>query len=175
MRLEYSPQVQPPILTPGHGTLPMGHAIEAFIVAYVLIELLKGLADSANAKALKLLREELMRQAARIAINRIVAGVHFPVDAVAGEMLGLKLGEYFVDRCKGWSSSGYAPATTTLTPYRFAGPRYVATDDFDFRTLYSTDDGTFQAPPFLDLLSSASVTSSPLLAWLWQKAAAEWT
>ena len=37
---EYSPQVQPMILTPGHGTLPMGHATETFIMAFVLWQLL---------------------------------------------------------------------------------------------------------------------------------------
>ena len=34
--LEYSSQVQPMILTPGHGSLPSGHSTEAFTVAHVL-------------------------------------------------------------------------------------------------------------------------------------------
>lgn len=45
-------------------------------------------------------RDQLMAHAARIAINRTVADVHFPVDSAAGAVLGLALGKYFVSRCK---------------------------------------------------------------------------
>ena len=38
---EYSAQVQPIILTPGHGSLPSGHATEAFAVARVFCGLLR--------------------------------------------------------------------------------------------------------------------------------------
>ena len=34
--VEFSPQIQPMILTPGHGSLPSGHATEAFVVAFVM-------------------------------------------------------------------------------------------------------------------------------------------
>ena len=39
--IEFSPQIQPMILTPGHGTLPSGHATEAFISALVFWQLLR--------------------------------------------------------------------------------------------------------------------------------------
>ena len=38
---EYSPQVQPMILTPSHGSFPSGHATETFVSAIVLRRLLQ--------------------------------------------------------------------------------------------------------------------------------------
>ena len=95
---EYSSQIQPMIPVALHGTLPSGHATEASTFAYVLWILLR---DSGRKE---LWGEQLMRQASRIAVNRTVAGVHFPVDSVAGAMLGLTLGQYLVARCKAASS-----------------------------------------------------------------------
>ena len=39
--IEYSPQIQPIILTPSHGALPSGHATEAFAVGLCLWTLLR--------------------------------------------------------------------------------------------------------------------------------------
>ena len=48
-------------------------------------------------------------------MNRIVAGLHFTVDAAAGEVLGLTLGQYFVTCC------GAAP---TYNAWRFDGTQF---------------------------------------------------
>ena len=77
--VEISPQVQPMLTTPGHGALPSGHATQAYLTAYVLEKLLN----------LQLIPHEgeilqLQRQAARIATNRVIAGVHYPMDSMAG-------------------------------------------------------------------------------------------
>jgi hypothetical protein len=65
----------------------MGHATQAYAVAETL-RLMLGL-DPQN-----LLARQLRRQAHRIAFNRIVAGVHFPVDLTAGMLLGQSLARF---------------------------------------------------------------------------------
>ncbi len=88
----YSPQVQPIITTPGHGTYPMGHAAQI----YMLVEVLKVLLCLNNRPAQAL---QLDRLAERVSINRVVAGVHFPIDAHAGRALGLAMARFFLMRC----------------------------------------------------------------------------
>ena len=114
--------------------------------------------------------EQLMRQASRIAINRTVAGVHFPVDSAAGALLGLTLGEYFIHRCRPLDTY------TFFMPWRFRGHAYAGADDFDWRLHYdvATDDRLI--PAFADCLSSEVMTAPPsnVLAWLWGRAQAEW-
>jgi hypothetical protein len=113
-----------------------------------------------------------MRQAARIAINRTVAGVHFPADSAAGAVLGLTLGQYLVNRANG-TAANYRAA-------EFDGAAYPGGEDFtwsdifnvtgalpaiDFTTAYVNDMG----------LPLQAVDQSAPLAWLWGKAVAEWT
>ena len=56
----------------------------------------------------------LARLAARISVNRVIAGVHFPIDLAAGLVLGLTVGRYFVALAKGAGE---------VTPYEFVGGR----------------------------------------------------
>jgi hypothetical protein len=112
-----------------------------------------------------------LRLASRVAINRTVAGVHFPVDSIAGCLLGLTLGEYFVARCTG------AP---NYTPWNFgvAAP-FNPADDFDWRTLFDTNvPAPIQASTVAYVTASPNVNftapHSPLLAYLWNSARREW-
>jgi hypothetical protein len=98
--VDYSAQIMPMIQTPGHSTFPAGHAVESFMFATVLAELTAGRAKQLYGSD-RPLRDKLMWLAARISINRVVAGVHFPVDIAAGMVLGLQLGKYFVALVKG--------------------------------------------------------------------------
>ena len=176
---EFSPQVQPIILTPAHGTLPSGHSTEAFTSALVLSTLLhesgsKHYKDPSWGK-------QLMRQAARIAINRTVAGVHFPVDSAAGAVLGLTLGQYLVNRCTGKAK---------YVPWSFDGEKYPAPNeedepvqfgdgDFYWDALYKVADRSqiktdYAIPGEEVTISTDPEHQSPLLKELWTKAKAEW-
>jgi hypothetical protein len=155
--VEYNAQVQPMITTPGHGAFPSGHATQAFAVAHVLTALLKQAANATKT-------EQLKRQAARIATNRVVAGVHFPVDSMAGRMLGEALGEYFVGRCTG---SG-----------QFNGRKFIAAGidadpSIDFNPFATTQ--ALSGSAFYSETAGAPITTFPLMGYLWNAARAEWS
>ena len=155
--VELSPQIQPMIPTPGHGAWPSGHATEAFIVATVLEALLRA-ANTANGSAC---REQLQRLAARIAINRTVAGVHFPVDSAVGRLLGTALGEFLLGRSTGVS----------MKHRGFDGRLFVDTGnepkDFRLHDALDSGAGSVSSP-------AVALAAGPMLAWLWQEAVKEW-
>jgi hypothetical protein len=161
-----SPQLQPMIQTPGHGSLPSGHATEAHIVAYVLWKLLRAANPSKPIDTF----EQLMRQAARVAINRTIAGVHFPVDSAAGQVLGLALGEYFVHR-----ATGAIGPTATYVSWAFTGTAFGAQQDFAWRAQWLIGDKRNPQAGFSSQISTneASV-AAPLLGQLWTDAVSEW-
>jgi hypothetical protein len=160
--VEFSSQVQPMIQTPGHGSLPSGHSTQAYMIALVLYEILP--AGRKNA----LLKEQLLRQADRVAINRTVAGVHFPIDTAAGHVLGTTLAEYFVHRCVG--------VTSKFKPRRFDGTTFDGDQDYNPREALDKSDPLNPPPAHIEVSNDASVGTepSPLLSWLWTKASKEW-
>jgi hypothetical protein len=83
----------PIIQTPQHSTMPSGHAAEGYAAAYVLSRL-AGNSDAETITELNL----FLRMAARIAVNRTVAGVHFPMDSMAGACLGITLGRIYAGK-----------------------------------------------------------------------------
>jgi hypothetical protein len=153
--VELSAQIQPMIPTPGHASWPSGHATEAYMVATMLRELLPP--DEVG-------HEQLQRLAARIAVNRTVAGLHYPVDSAVGRLLGTALGDFFVARCRGG----------TVHERGFDGPRFHNgaghAIDFDPRVpLDGGPDGYYQLKP-----APGRVAASALMKVLWQQARAEW-
>jgi membrane-associated phospholipid phosphatase len=155
--VEYNAQVQPMITTPGHGAFPMGHGTNAYAVAYMLKRLLN--LDPGYPTVV----EQLDRQAARIVTNRVIAGVHFPVDSMAGRMLGVALGEYFVGRCTG-------DQTFMGRKFIASGIDGAATTDFNpFNATQALDTA-----PFYSQSAGASVVKSDLMEHVWEKARYEW-
>jgi membrane-associated phospholipid phosphatase len=95
--LEWSPQVQPMLTTPGHGTFPMGHATQVFAVGHVLKQLIRFSVGRLPPN----LAAQIDRLSFRISENRIVAGLHFPADLLAGAYLGITLGRHALFRMGG--------------------------------------------------------------------------
>ncbi|MEP6067986.1 MAG: phosphatase PAP2 family protein [Paracoccaceae bacterium] len=158
-----SAQIQPIIATPSHASLPSGHATEAFAVAETLRQLIP---DHRKASGVD---SQLIQMAARIAANRTVAGVHFPVDSFAGAMLGFCVADLIATR------SGQA---TGVTPSRFTGAGAGTIDFFTsqvwqngVRQSVTTDDG---ATLMETLPGLATTDRSDLLLSVWNQAAAEW-
>ena len=151
------------IPTPAHGTFPSAHAAEAFAVATVLEGLLRKLdakppAEHHFPQSGRLIRL-LYKQAERIAVNRTVAGVHYPIDSWAGAALGEAVGQIILAKCQGGD----------VTPRT-----YEAKDaDFLLADLLPRITGGIGDPAAKGLLRAASgnpLPGSPLFAWLWGKA-----
>lgn len=70
------PAIRPLVSLPATGSYPSGHSLFLFMEAEVLADLFPDL------------RRELFDFAHRAAWTRVIAGVHFPSDVVAGRLLG---------------------------------------------------------------------------------------
>lgn len=158
-----SAQIQPMIATPGHGSLPSGHATEAFAIAEVLRRLVPSPFRAENLDA------QLMQMASRIAVNRTVAGVHFPADSFAGAVLGMAITDVIVRR---------AGNDDPILPVQFDG-RGIQNSDFyvarvwnaDQRQSFATDDDA-RITQFSE--ASIETETSEILRWLWGEAILEW-
>lgn len=167
--IELAPEVQPIIQTPSHSAYPSGHATEAFAMATMFDALMdpneqaQGVAHAMDARPLP------FRMAARIAANRTVAGVHFPVDSAHGALLGIAVAEVVLSHCRGtgsvsgrkvsgsgWTGPGDAPLDFTLPTLREA---------LDHR------HGVSELSP--NVVIERAGTES-ILRRLWEEARAEW-
>jgi hypothetical protein len=71
----------------------MGHATQIYAVRWVLQQLYtQALTPAADDRAAAAFVEQLQRLAYRMSENRIVAGLHFPLDLVGGAVLGTVIG-----------------------------------------------------------------------------------
>lgn len=150
---EFSAQIQPMIDVPQHASFPAGHALQAHLTARLLSRLCQ-----ANDQQQRLLRA----LADRIGENRIVAGVHFPVDCSVGRLIGDSLASWLLSAC---------------------GEREAATvawrgGNFDGSALDAATDYAPSTEAFSDSAAGATRSETaavlPLFAQLWTRAQAEW-
>lgn len=101
--VDLSHKVQPMIQTPDHSSFPSGHATESFTVATLLSRL-----ENPAVSVQQALAGQAMpyRVAQRVAANRTIAGVHYPIDSEAGATLGCVIASGILAAVNG--------ATTTL-------------------------------------------------------------
>jgi len=191
--------VFPAILTPAHASLPSGHSSEAFAVSNVLLSLLSedldekdrrpgagsGKPDAKSAspdakdpnaarrgRSGSELGKRMLALAARIANNREVAGLHYPVDTFSGRLLGTVLASYLVARCTG----------SSFQPGNFDGAGLDVDREGDLVRKGSKVTGPDEFGQGLasgaDAVCTLGMPVSPLkseaLSWLWDRARAEW-
>ncbi len=78
------PRIRPAVELPGSGSYPSGHATQTFLWAGLLAEIFPEHRDA------------LRQRAELVAWSRVVAGVHYPSDVVAGRLLGDRLAAEFL-------------------------------------------------------------------------------
>ena len=158
--VEYNAQVQPMITTPGHGAFPSGTR-DAGPCGCLCAE--SSCCGSIRQPRYPMVIDQLDRQAARIATNRVIAGVHFPVDSMAGRMLGVALGEYFVGRCTG-------EPTSTMSRTFIAG-EIDGHPTTDFNPFSPNQHARSAGHVLLRIRRSGTVTQSLLMYQLWRQGA----
>lgn len=167
----YSPLIQPVLPDPPYSTYPSGHCTESFLLAEVLAALITPSKPTGAQEAwLGSAWLQLRRLAERIATNRVVAGIHFPVDNVAGHALGKSLAEYLrhladPESMKGWQARTVVDPSKALLdsefdPFQREGS-LTQSPDADYNNAESADKESTQV-------------NLSLWPWLWQQARAEW-
>jgi PAP2 superfamily len=142
---EMSTLVVPVIRTPGHGSMPSGHATMAAFTATLLTLMMYGPA-SPRARVLD-------RLARRIAFNRVVAGVHFPVDNAVGYHLGRQLAHTLCALATG----GPLPAPPALDLLLQQPSFDLKEDQEDLSMPVSTKTGCDAAPAISTLWARAQI------------------
>jgi hypothetical protein len=115
-----------------------------------------------------------MAQAARIAINRTVAGVHFPVDSLAGQFLGLGIAEYFVARCRPSVAAGGVISNVDHWSLDCNHPQIIDFSGAEIFDVTAPVPGRKATAYAVRAAAAVSVEGSDILNWLWNEALNEW-
>jgi len=85
---QLSPAMVPMIDPPATPSFPAGHAVQAYLMSYLLAYSLRNIPQQ-NLSNVDTAKGPLFDLAYRVSENRIVAGVHFPTDIEAGKAVGI--------------------------------------------------------------------------------------
>jgi len=173
--VELSPQVQPMVRTPTHKSFPMGHSCESFLAALLFLRLTDPISTKGKRPAWDALGKQLRALAWRVGENRIVAGVHFPIDLYAGIALAEWLDEYLAacgSNVLGDYSTGYPVVDGKEFPsYSFDATSFVG----------KNYDGVNSSTSFASTVKRAVLTPAPIgllrcTDWelIWEAARREW-
>jgi hypothetical protein len=163
---EYSALIQPIIVTPGHRSFPSGHATQAFFVAR-LLQLLAG------ERCPPSMEKQLQAQAARIAQNREVAGVHFPADSLAGRLLGDTLARHMAFVGSRGEEPRWSCRFDARENHDFRGNvSFEHRSDLAFDRFQQREDDSGRPRGRGNRASGPGPAAS--LTWLWSQARAEW-
>jgi len=117
------------------------------------------------------LRHQMLRLAYRVAENRVVAGLHYPMDSLAGQVIGITMAHYFLWRAsRRWKSPG-----TDKNPFAFASGAVFKLASLDAepvvdRPLELQADGFALRPD----ANQVHTGVCPVLEWLFEQAEREW-
>lgn len=100
------PTIVPMIDPPGTPSFPAGHAVQAYLMSYLLAYSLPNIPPGYNEMALQSADGPLFKLAYRVSQNRIVAGVHYPIDIKAGRIVAIKCFELVQSVYSMWGNAG---------------------------------------------------------------------
>ena len=158
--IDFAPYVQPVIQTPDHSTYPSGHATEAYALAATLFRLQTGKPAAEGIAA----KDMWFRVAHRIAVNRTIAGVHFPVDSAAGAVLGAMIAD------AAFAVANGGTASVMHVEKNGVGLLDKDTCDCTQSSLKEAFEAGLPAPE----TATDSLSKSKLFGALWGRAAKEW-
>ena len=155
--------VQPIILTPSYPAWPMGHATEAYTFAKIICAL-TGQAGSPMAQQLQVI-------ARRIADNRVITGVHFPIDSTAGFVLAEAMSDYFIARC----TSVAGTPTEEVAPVKLDSALLSGSADGDPSAAFENDSpwNETAGAPAATRQAALKIVRSKILACLWERSTSE--
>ena len=110
------------------------------------------------------LGQQLNLTARRIADNRVIAGVHFPIDSPAGFVLAEVMADYLLARCG---------VVTSIKSKALDGGALSSDADADPADLTTPNSGWSGAVAALTVAGPVNIASSSLMVEMWTRATDE--